>query len=87
VPGRRCENGKPVPVEREDWIKYTKELVEAGRAAYRASQMRSQEAVGEITEQLTNACFNCHIVYRDKAGGNVPLNVLDPSNKAARCVP
>jgi mono/diheme cytochrome c family protein len=85
TPGRRCENGRPVPVDRPDWIKFTQELVSAAQAAYRASQMRSQEAVSDATEQLTDACFNCHIVYRDKAGGNVPLSVLDPSNKAARC--
>jgi mono/diheme cytochrome c family protein len=87
TPGRRCENGRPVPVDRPDWIKFTQELVSAAQAAYRASQMRSQEAVSDATGQLSDACFNCHIVYRDKAGGNVPLNVLDPSNKAARCIP
>jgi mono/diheme cytochrome c family protein len=81
--GRRCENGKPVPSERPDWIKFTQELAAAGRAAYRASQSRSQEAVSDITERLSDACFNCHIVYRDKLGG-APT---DPSNKAARCVP
>ena len=87
TPGRRCENGRPVPVDRPDWIKFTQELVSAAQAAYRASQMRSQTAVSDATEQLSDACFNCHIVYRDKAGGNVPLSVLDPSNKAARCLP
>ncbi len=83
TPGRRCENGRPVPVERADWIQYTEELVEAGRAAYRASQTRDQETVSEITNVITEACFNCHVVYRDKPGGTVE----DPSNKAARCVP
>ena len=83
TPGRRCENGRPVPVERADWIQYTEELVEAGRAAYRASQTRDQETVSEITNVITEACLNCHVVYRDKPGGTVE----DPSNKAARCVP
>ena len=83
TPGRRCENGKRVPVERPDWIKNTQELVEAARAAYRASQTRSQTAVSDATERLSDACFNCHVVYRDKLGGTP----ADPSNKAARCVP
>jgi len=83
TPGRRCENGKPVPLERPDWIMFTQELAAAGRAAYRASQSRSQEAVSDITERLSDACFNCHVVYRDKLGGTQ----TDPSNKAARCVP
>jgi mono/diheme cytochrome c family protein len=37
TPGRRCENGKPVPVNDPDWIRFTKEMAEVGRAAYRAS--------------------------------------------------
>ena len=65
VPGRRCENGRPVPVDRADWRQYTEALVEVGRAAYRASQSRSVEAVIEVTDQLDEACANCHKVYRD----------------------
>jgi mono/diheme cytochrome c family protein len=80
---RRCENGKQAPVEREDWIRFTNQLVEAGKAAYKASQSRSQEAVSEVSNQLADACLACHEVYRDKPGGTV----ADPSNKAARCTP
>lgn len=65
APGRRCENGRPVPVDRADWKQYTEELVEAGRAAYRASQSRSVDAVIEVADQLNNACDNCHTIYRD----------------------
>lgn len=83
TPGRRCENGRPVPVDRPDWIKFSQELAEAGRAAYKASQTRSQEAVSDASNQLADACLHCHEVYRDKPGGTVE----DPSNKAARCVP
>jgi len=83
TPGRRCENGRPVPVDRPDWIKFTQEMAEAGRAAYKASQSRSQEAVSDATGQLSDSCLHCHEVYRDKRGGNP----ADPSNKAARCAP
>jgi hypothetical protein len=81
MPDRRCENGKPVPVERADWIQFTAELAEAGRAAYRASQSRNREAVSDVTNQIADACLHCHEVYRDKPGGTT----ADPSNKAARC--
>ena len=64
-PGRRCENGKPVPVDRADWKQYVQGVVEAGRAAYRASQRRSQDAVSDATNQISDACANCHRVYRD----------------------
>ena len=65
VPGRRCENGRPVPVDRDDWREYTAAVVEAGRAAYRASQSRDWDAAIEVTDQLNAACDNCHQVYRD----------------------
>jgi mono/diheme cytochrome c family protein len=81
APDRRCENGKPVPVDRADWIQFTAELAEAGRAAYRASQSRNREAVSDVTNQIADACLRCHEVYRDKPGGTT----IDPSNKAARC--
>jgi mono/diheme cytochrome c family protein len=72
---RRCENGKPAPVDRDDWKKYVQGVVDAGRAAYRASQMRSQDAVREATNGISDACANCHRVYRDVA------------NAAMRCTP
>ena len=65
APGRRCENGRPVPVDRADWRQYTEAVVEAGRAAFRASQSRSVDAVLEVVDQLNDACANCHMVYRD----------------------
>lgn len=67
LPGRRCENGRPVPVDRPDWKQYTQALVETGRAAYRASQSRSVDAMNKMVEQLNDACANCHKVYRDGA--------------------
>lgn len=84
TPGRRCENGRPVPVDRPDWIKFTLEMAEAGRAAYRASQTRSQEAVSDSSNQLADSCLHCHEVYRDKRA-RIDPNSPDPSNKAARC--
>jgi S-disulfanyl-L-cysteine oxidoreductase SoxD len=84
TPGRRCENGKPVPVNDPEWIKFTTELAEAGKAAYRASQTRNQQTISDVTNQVADSCLNCHIVYRDKRGRTV--NPADPSNKAARCV-
>ena len=84
TPGRRCENGKPVPVGDADWIKFSEELAEAGKAAYKASQTRNQEAVSEVSSLVSDACLNCHQVYRDKRGRGI--DPADPSNKAARCV-
>jgi mono/diheme cytochrome c family protein len=68
TPGRRCQNGRPVPVDRADWKQYVAALAEAGRVARRASQARNYEAFVDISDTLNNACANCHKVYRDKGG-------------------
>lgn len=66
TPGRRCENGRLVPVSDPDWIKFTMELADAGKAAYKASQTRNQQAVSDSTNQLNDSCTNCHRVYRGR---------------------
>ena len=66
TPGRRCENGRLVPVTDPDWIKFTLELQEAGKASYRASQTRIQEKVSDSTNQLNDSCMHCHGVFRGR---------------------
>jgi hypothetical protein len=66
APGRRCENGNPVPVTDPDFIRFTKEMAEVGRAAYKASQTRNQEKVSDITGDVADACLHCHQVFRDR---------------------
>jgi mono/diheme cytochrome c family protein len=83
TPGRRCENGKPVPINDPEWVKFTDEMVEVGRAAFRASQTRNVDIVSDITEKVAESCANCHQIYRDKNRGVVDPN--DPSSKALRC--
>jgi cytochrome c553 len=68
TPGRRCQNGRPVPVDRADWKQYVRELVDVGKLARRASQARNFDAFVDISEKLNDACANCHKVYRDKGG-------------------
>ncbi len=75
VPGRLCENGRPVPLDREDFRKYADGLAEAGRAAYAAAQKKDMDAIVEVSGTVSEACAMCHEVYRDKD---------DPKD---RCVP
>ena len=65
-PGRLCENGRPVPLQRADWATFTEGMRAAGRAALVAAQSRSREQAIEVTNQIADACANCHEVYRDK---------------------
>ena len=65
VPGRVCSNGKPVPVEQEDFKKFTQGLREAGLASLKAAQPKSQDAMVEVSGTVADACAACHEVYRD----------------------
>ena len=82
TPGRRCENGRPVPVNDPDWIRFSGELYDTSKAIYAAAQTRNQEKVSDITERLADMCLHCHQVYRDKRIGRTPD---DPQNRSARC--
>lgn len=66
IPGRMCQNGKPAPVQRADWVKYAQGLVDAGKVAYKAAQSKNQDNIVDAAGILTDACAACHEVYRDK---------------------
>jgi hypothetical protein len=68
TPGRRCQNGKPAPVDRADWKQFVAALVDVGKLARKESRARNFEAFGAISEKLNDACGNCHKVYRDRGG-------------------
>ena len=79
VPGRRCENGQPVPVDRADFRQYASELAELGREFYKAAQTRNASAVSDMSERLDAACANCHRIYRDAAS--------EGAVRADKCIP
>jgi hypothetical protein len=66
IPGRLCENGKPVPLDRDDYKKFVAGLADAGRAAYKAAQSKNIDAMVEVSGTVSDACAACHEVYRDK---------------------
>jgi len=68
TPGRRCQNGRPAPVDRADWKQFVAAMVDVGKLARKESRARNFEAFGAISEKLNDACGNCHKVYRDKGG-------------------
>lgn len=75
IPGRMCENGKPVPLGDADYQKAVAGLVEAGKVAYKAAQAKDLDAMLEAGGVVTDACAACHEKYRDK------------DNNADRCTP
>ncbi len=71
IPDRLCENGLAVPLENEDFRMFAQGLAEAGQAAYRAAQSRDLDAMIEVSGPVSNACFFCHEIYRDKPEGEM----------------
>jgi hypothetical protein len=65
-PGRLCENGRPVPVAEADYKKFSEDLVTVGKAALKAAQSRNHEAMVKVAGDVSDACMNCHAVYRNR---------------------
>ena len=83
-PGLRCENGRLAPVTEPDWIRFTDQMVSVAKRTLRLAQTRNQEAVSEVTGDLSDACAACHSVYRDVGGRGRGANPLGGVNNA-RC--
>jgi hypothetical protein len=70
IPGRKCANGKNVPLDNPDWKMLVQGLRDAGMKAYKAGQSKNQDMVLDAADAMTTACANCHDKYRDKPGGD-----------------
>lgn len=66
IPGRKCANGVPVPMNNPDWLKFVQELRDAGIKAYAAAQSKNQDNMIAASDTLTEACANCHRKWREK---------------------
>ncbi len=66
IPGRMCDNGKPAPVDQDDYQRFTQQLADAGAAALKAAQSKDLDAIVDVSGTVTEACAACHEVYRDK---------------------
>lgn len=62
---RACSNGRPAPVDREDWVRAVEGLASAGERALKAAKTRNPDAMLEVSETVANACAACHDLYRD----------------------
>jgi soluble cytochrome b562 len=71
IPGRTCMNGKPVPLDQEDFRKWTADLASAGEAALKAAQSKNLDAMVDVAGTLSDACAACHDKYRETADGTI----------------
>jgi len=65
LPGRKCQNGRPVPIQNADYQQAVHDLVNFADELWKAAQTRNQETVSALSEKLNDTCANCHKVYRD----------------------
>lgn len=66
IPGRKCANGLPVPMNNPDWPKFVQELRDAGMKAYTAAQSKDQDRMVDAADTLSATCAGCHKKWRDK---------------------
>ena len=55
-------------VDQDRWMKDSKLMIDAGRAAYKAAQKKDMQAILDLSEQLSNSCIVCHKDYRPTYG-------------------
>ena len=70
IPGRKCSNGRDVPLNNPDWPQLVQGLRDAGMKAYKAGQSKNQDQVLDAADAMTTACAACHDKYRDKPNGD-----------------
>ncbi|HTC31838.1 MAG TPA: hypothetical protein VK724_00625 [Bryobacteraceae bacterium] len=66
LPGRKCANGLPVPINNPDWPKFVQGLREASLATYKAAQSKNMDNIVNAAGDLSTACSNCHDKWREK---------------------
>mgnify|MGYP003351434414 CR=1 FL=1 len=83
TPGRKCQNGRPVPVDRDDWKKYVVDLVEVGKVIHRAAVARDFDAFVDISDKLSLAKLSTEQVKQLEASHVTIEGSLDTSERDA----
>ena len=70
TPGRKCSNGRDVPLGNADWAKLVDGLREASMVSYKAALTKDKDKMIEASDVLAMSCSNCHNKYRPGAIAN-----------------
>jgi mono/diheme cytochrome c family protein len=65
MPGRKCMNGRAVPVQNADFQQYVKDLIAFTDQLKAIADKRDGQALSDVSDKLNDTCANCHKVYRD----------------------
>jgi hypothetical protein len=70
TPGRKCSNGREVPLANPDWAQLVNGLRDASMFAYKAALTKDRDKMLEASDVLATSCSNCHNKYRPNATAN-----------------
>jgi hypothetical protein len=70
TPGRKCSNGRDVPLSNADWAGLVTGLREAGMVAYKAALTKDRDNMIKASDVLAESCSNCHNKYRPASNAN-----------------
>jgi hypothetical protein len=88
MPGRRCQNGRPVPIQNADFQKYVHDLLSFTDQLKAVAAARDADKLSEMADALNNTCANCHKVYRDvQPGGALQSSSAAGGIAQDRCNP
>ena len=67
IPGRKCSNGQPVPLDQEDFKKWAENLAVVGAEVQKVAQGKTynEDAMLDLGGKVSDACAMCHEKYRD----------------------
>lgn len=81
VPGRLCQNGKPVPINQADYRAAVENMRVQALKMLEVAKAKNQEAASDQTNEVAGACAQCHEVYRDVGDANSPNRCTPPAAK------
>ena len=88
LPGRKCQNGRPVPLQNADYQQYVKELIAFTDTLKAIADKRDAQGLSDISDKLNDTCANCHKLYRDvQPGGALQSSSSAGGITADRCNP
>lgn len=67
IPGRKCANGRDVPINHPDWPRFVQGLRDAALESYKLAQKKDLDAMLDAADKISTACANCHDKWRDSA--------------------
>ena len=83
LPGRVCQNNKPVPLDDPVYQKGLAALREVAQLSYDTAKARKYDADAmlNVADKVTQACATCHDVFRDRVVDGKPIGMEDRCTK------